>query len=330
VIGRTSNVVGFLEGKDPGKKHEAVVLGAHFDHLGMGGPGSGSLDPDTAAIHNGADDNASGTAGVLELAQRLAADSASLQRTVVFTFFSGEELGTLGSAHYVSSPLVPLTSTVAMLNLDMVGRLKDDQLTVGGSGTSPLWADLLRRENPDSSLTLTLNPDGYGPSDHASFYAKDIPVLFFFTGIHDDYHRPSDDWETLNYPGEERVVRYVYRIAREVIAGRERPTFARVQSARPAMGGGDSRGFSVTLGIVPDYVGGTEGMKVSGVRAGGPAEKAGLISGDIIVRMAGKQVLNIYDYMGILTELKAGDIVEVEVRRDGKPVTLTATMAKRN
>jgi hypothetical protein len=328
-MANTANVIGFLEGKDPAMKDQALILGAHFDHLGMGGPGSGSLMPDTVAIHNGADDNASGTAGLLELAQLLASDSAGLRRTVVFAFFSAEELGTIGSSRYVSSPLVPLASTVAMLNMDMVGRLRDNSLTVGGSGTSPLWTDLLNRENSDSSFKLTLNPDGYGPSDHASFYAKDIPVLFFFTGIHDDYHRPADDWETLNYEGEERVVRYVYRVAREVIAGKERPAFARVQSQRPSMGGGDARGFSVTLGVIPDYAEGGTGMKIGGIRPGGPAEKAGLKSGDVIVKMAGKNVLNIYDYMGILAELKAGDVVEVQVQRGEQAVTVSATMASR-
>jgi aminopeptidase YwaD len=331
VMSQTSNVIAYLEGNDPVLKDEVLILGAHLDHLGLGGKGSGSMVPDTIAIHNGADDNASGTAALLELAQAIGARSGSIKRSFLFIFFSGEELGTLGSQHYVSTPFYPIAQSIAMLNLDMVGRMQGKSLSIGGSGTSPAWEKLLRQENADSTFSLSLSPDGFGPSDHASFYAKDIPVLFFFTGVHDDYHKPTDDWEKLDYRAEEKIVRYVYRIASDIDAMPQKPGFLRVQLAAGSRGGaGDTKTFSVTLGIVPDVGESSSGMKISGVKPNGPAEKAGLKSGDVIVKMAGKTVMNIYDYMGMLGELKAGDEIEVEVMREGKPVKLRAVMQKRN
>ncbi len=324
----TANVIGYLPAAQASESAEVVVIGAHFDHLGFGGPGSGSVKPDTVAVHNGADDNASGTSGLLEIVQEISGRRAELKRNVVFAFFSGEELGTLGSLHYVAHPKFPLDRTVAMLNLDMVGRLTNTTLTVGGSGTSGAWAGLLARHNADSALTLQLNPDGFGPSDHAAFYGKDIPVLFFFTGVHGDYHSPADDADVLNYEGLEQVARFADAVAVDIIQGAEKPAFVRVQSQPGAMGG-DSRGFAVTLGIVPDYSESSSGMKISGVRANGAAEKAGLKTGDVIVGLAGKKILSIYDYMGILGELKAGDEVAVDVLRDGKPMSFKATMEKR-
>ncbi len=324
----TANVIGYMPGSDPALKDEVVVLGAHFDHLGMGGEGSGSLQPDTVAIHHGADDNASGTAGLLELAQAFSSARSPLKRGIVFTFFSGEELGTLGSAWYVNNPAIPLARTACMINMDMIGRLSGRDLTVYGIGTSPGWKSLVENENRDSSFTLKEIPDGFGPSDHAQFYGKDVPVLFFFTGNHADYHRPSDTWDKINYPGEEKVVRYVYRIARDVDAAMPRPTFARTASSAPSEGG-DTRGFRTTLAIIPDYNGGVEGMKISVVRPGGPADKAGLKAGDIIISMGGKKIVNIYDYMEMLGKLKGGDKVELIVTREGRTITCTAEMAAR-
>jgi aminopeptidase YwaD len=215
--------------------------------------------------------------------------------------------------------------------MDMIGRLQNRSLDIGGTGTSPVWAGLIARENADSSFTLKLNPDGFGPSDHASFYGKDIPVLFFFTGTHDDYHKPSDDWEKLNYEGEERVVRFVSRILRDLDATNDKPAYARVESPGSSRSGGDSRGFSVTMGIIPDFgEGNSNGLKISGIRPNGPAEKAGLKAGDILTKLGGKGILGIYDYMGILGELKAGQEVEVEYLRDGAPMKTKTTMAKRN
>jgi hypothetical protein len=324
----TANVIGYLPGSDPALKDQVLVLGAHFDHLGMGGEGSGSLQPDTVAIHHGADDNASGTAGLLELAQAFASARSTLKRGLVFAFFSGEELGTLGSAYYVNNPPIPLARTASMVNMDMVGRLSGRELTVYGTGTSPGWNALLAKENADSSFTIKSVPDGFGPSDHAQFYGKDVPVLFFFTGTHSDYHRPSDTWEKINYEGEERVVRYVYRVAEAIDVNPDRPAFARTTSSSPGQSG-DTRGFRTTLAIIPDYNGGVDGMKISVVRPGGPAEKAGLKAGDVIVRMGEKKIVNIYDYMEMLGKLKGGDKVEIVVTRDGKSLTYTAEMAAR-
>jgi len=329
VTARTANIAGYLEGNAPAMRDQVLIVGAHMDHLGYGGPGSGSLQPDLHEIHNGADDNASGTAGLLELAQAFAARKAELKRTIMFLSFSGEELGALGSMYYVNHPLVPLAKSVAMLNMDMIGRLDSKTLTVGGTGTSPEWNGVLTKYNTDSTFTLKLDPSGFGPSDHAQFYGKDIPVLFFWTGNHSDYHKPSDDWDKLNYAGEEKIVRYVYSIVRELDEQGERPVFVKSQAPGPSMGTGDARGFSVTLGIIPDYGQNAEGMKISSIKPNGPAEKAGLKSDDVIVRMAGKKVLNIYDYMGILGELKAGDEVEVEVMRASNRVKVTAKMEKR-
>jgi hypothetical protein len=329
VTSQTANIVGYLEGSDPELKDEAIILGAHMDHLGYGGPGSGSLDPDVHAVHNGADDNASGTAGLLELAQAFAANRENLKRGVLFIAFSGEELGTLGSGYYVNHPYLPLNGSIAMINLDMIGRLENKSLTVYGTGTSREWNSLLNKYNVDSVFTLERVEDGFGPSDHAQFYAKDIPVLFFFTGTHSDYHKPSDDWEKLDYASEEQLVRYVYDIAKEVDTHPEKPLLTKVESTSPMAGRGDRRAFSVTLGIIPDYGSSSDGMKVGGIRPKGPAEKAGLKAGDVIVKMAGKKVMNIYDYMGVLGELKQGDIVGVEVMREGKRLNFEAIMQKR-
>lgn len=326
---QTANVLGMLEGSEPALKSEYLLLGAHFDHLGWGGESSGSTRPDTVAIHHGADDNASGTAGLLELAQKFASSRSQLKRSLLFLFFSGEELGTLGSSYFVNNPTIPLTQAAGMMNLDMVGRLDNRNLTVGGSGTSPAWKDLLPKYNRDSTFVLKLEPDGFGPSDHSSFYGKNMPVLFFFTGTHSDYHKPSDEWTRINYEGEEKVVRYVYNLAREIDGMAEKPVYARVESSASRTGAGDTRSYSVTLGIVPDFGQSSDGMKVSAVQPNRPGEKAGLKAGDVITKMAGKKVLNIYDYMGILGELKAGDVVDVEVLRDGNSLTLKATMERR-
>jgi aminopeptidase YwaD len=331
VMDKTANVLGYLEGTDPQLKDEVVVVGAHFDHLGYGGEGSGSLVPHLHEIHNGADDNASGTAGLLELAQRFAA-TQSRPRTLLFIGFSGEEMGTLGSQYYVNNPFFPLNKTIAMLNMDEIGRLNQNALTVYGTGTSPEWVPLVRKFNATmgaDTFALKLVPDGFGPSDHAQFYAKDIPVLFFFTGTHDDYHKPSDDWEKINYEGQERVVRYIFNIANDIVSSTPKPQFTRAASTTGMGTGGDSPGFAVTLGVIPDYGEGTEGMKIGGTRPNGPADKAGLKAGDIITSLAGKKVMNIYDYMGILGELKVGQVVEVEVLRDGRPLKFSVTMQKR-
>ena len=315
IYASTANVVGYLEGNDPQLKNETIVLGAHFDHLGLGGPGSGSLQPDTVAIHNGADDNASGTSALMEIAQALSAERGILKRSYVFIAFTGEEMGLLGSAHYVKNPAVPLERTTAMFNLDMVGRLRDSALTVEGIGTSPLWKPLLEKENELFHFRLKLGQGGTGPSDHASFYAKDIPVLFFFTGLHDDYHRPSDDWDKINYEGERQVAQFAFQVANDLDAA-EKPAFVRVQTS--ASDSASRRGFRVTFGIVPDYSEDENGLKISGTRPASPAEKAGLKGGDVITKFRGKDIKSIYDLTYVLGECRPGDEVDVEFKRGGE------------
>jgi len=327
VHGSTANIVGFLTGHSSQEQRPVLVIGAHMDHLGYGGPGSGSLDPDNHAIHNGADDNASGTAGLLELAERFSTQQEPPDRGIVFIAFSGEELGTLGSAFYVAHPFVPLEQTSSMINMDMIGRLSDSSLTVYGTGTASEWDSLVEEENR-GRFHLKKVADGFGPSDHSQFYGKDIPVLFFFTGTHDDYHKPSDDWDKINYDGERDVVTYVYHIATRLAESPVEPTFVRVQSGSQS-GESGRVSFRVTLGVVPDYASEETGMKIGGVRPDGPAERAGLQGGDVIVGMAGKEILNIYDYMAILGTLGIGDAVEIAVVRNGEPMTFTAVMTKR-
>ena len=328
VKSKTANIIGYLPGNDPALRDQVLILGAHMDHLGYGGRGSGSLAPDTIAIHPGADDNGSGTSGLMEIMQWMGSRKETLKRSVLFIFFSGEELGLLGSAFYVTHPEIPLDRSVAMINMDMVGRLVDKNLTVYGTGTSPAWTPLLDRLDRDSIFALKTVPDGYGPSDQSEFYGKNMPVLFFFTGIHSDYHRPSDTWDKINFEGEEKVVRFVANVAEAVDIMPSAPTFTKVQTSAPTASG-DTRSFSVTLGIIPDYSTEASGLRIGGIRPNGPAEKAGLLTGDVIVKMAGKTVLNIYDYMGILGELKAGDQVDVEAVRNGQHMTVHATMQKR-
>ena len=329
------NVVGVLPGSDPKLKNEAIVIGAHYDHLGLGG--EGSLAPREGEIHHGADDNASGTAGVLELA-RMFTQGPKPRRTIVFIAFSGEEEGLIGSNYYVNHPVVPLANTVAMINMDMIGRLKDQKLTIGGVGTAQEWKDEIKRTqdsftmpqtipasagNQSSTSTaspfaLTLNEDGYGPSDHSSFYSKQIPVLFFWTGTHNDYHKPSDTAEKINYQGEARIVSFVANLVRDIDKADKRPTYTVAKSESQ----GRSTGFRVYLGTIPNYADSNDGLLLDGVRDDSPAAKAGIKAGDKIVKMAGRDVKNVYDYTYALGEMKAGEEYEVELMRAGQRLTL--------
>lgn len=329
------NVVGILPGSDPKLKNEAIVIGAHYDHLGLGG--EGSLAPREGEIHHGADDNASGTAGVLELA-RMFTQGPKPRRTIVFIAFSGEEEGLIGSNYYVNHPVVPLANTVAMINMDMIGRLKDQKLSIGGVGTAQEWKDEIKRTQDSftppqtiptsagnhstsstaSPFALTLNEDGYGPSDHSSFYAKQIPVLFFWTGTHNDYHKPSDTAEKINYQGEARIVSFVANIVREMDKSDKRPTYTVARSDSQ----GRSTGFRVYLGTIPNYADSNDGLLLDGVRDDSPAAKAGIKAGDKIVKMAGRDVKNVYDYTYALGEMKAGEEYDVELIRGGQRITL--------
>jgi len=311
------NVVGLLEGSDPVLKNEYVVIGGHFDHLGMGGDGSGSRAPGEIAVHNGADDNASGTAGVIELAQKLSANSKLLKRSFIFVAFTGEEMGLLGSKEFVNKPPVDLKMVNAMINMDMIGRLNPESKTisVGGTGTSVQSDSILRKLEVGRPFKVSYSTDGYGPSDHASFYSSNIPVFYFSTGAHDEYHTPADDSDMLDYAGEVAVLDMVYDLSGIVSSG-ERLVF-REAGAKQATRGG--RNLKVTLGIVPDMVSSdNNGLRVDGVRKGGPAEVAGIVKGDRIVTIEGQPVTNIYDYMARLGKLKAGQVATVEIIREGK------------
>jgi aminopeptidase YwaD len=309
------NVVGFLEGTDPVLKNEYIIVGAHFDHLGMGGEGSGSRAPETLGVHNGADDNASGTAGVIELAQKLAANRSKLKRSFVFVTFTGEEMGLLGSKEFVNKPSVDLKKVNAMINMDMIGRLNPESntISVGGTGTSVETDSLLKLLEVDRPYKITHSTDGYGPSDHASFYSENIPVFYFTTGAHEDYHTPSDDADKINYTGEVAVLDMVYDLALKVSTG-NRLTFHEAGAKQATRYG---RNMKVTLGIVPDMVSNdNNGLRVDGVRKGGPADKAGIIKGDRVISIEGQPVTNIYDYMARLGKLKPGQVASVEIIRN--------------
>lgn len=306
-----TNVLGLVPGD--GSTNENIVIGAHLDHLGFGGSGSGSLQPNEKVIHNGADDNASGTAGLLELAEKLSTLTRPLKRDVLFIAFDAEEKGLLGSKHFVENPVVEIENVVAMFNMDMIGRMKDSSLTVGGTGTSPLFEPLLDSLQIVHHLKTFYNKEGFGPSDHSSFYSKDIPVLFFFTGTHEDYHKPSDDWDKINPAGEKQILDLIYDVTKHIGYLENKPAFAVAGPKERPQGG---RGFKVTFGIIPSYTGDVPGLVIDGVRPGGPAELAGMKAGDIITAIAGKDVEDIYDYMHRLGELKKGQRVQVLIKRE--------------
>ena len=322
---RTSNVVARLRGTDPALRDEYLVLGAHFDHLGrstMGALDPGALD----AIRNGADDNASGTAAVLELARLLAARPP--RRSLLFVTFSGEELGLLGSQYFVQHPPVPLERVTAMLNFDMVGRLRDDKLIVYGVATAAELPEILSAANVAPALRLTAVGDGFGPSDHSSFYAKDLPVLHFFTDLHDDYHRATDDADRVNAAGTARVIDYAVRVVRAIADRPTALTFARAQT--PAVSSRPREGSDVYLGSIPDMsAGDIAGLRLTGVRSGSPADVAGLRAGDVIVEFDGRPVGDLYQYSDALYAKHPGDTVKIVVLRDGSRMTLTATLGRR-
>lgn len=369
------NVVGILEGTDEALKNEAIVVGAHYDHLGKGG--AGSLAANSKKIHHGADDNASGVAAMLELARQFSQEKRN-KRTIIFIAFGGEEEGLLGSKFYVNNPAFPINKTVAMINMDMVGRLKDDKLTVGGIGTAGEWKNAITLLNDKSEIRfiseeqtgdlkagntisreeatklidaktgvptrkndgtlfavgiktalfqLQLNEDGFGPSDHSSFYAQKIPVLFFFTGTHTDYHKPSDTAEKINYAGLLKITNYVSEIVRAVDGNQQKPTYA-VAKSSGATGG--RMGFNVSLGTIPNYAdGNNDGLLLDGVRDDSPAAKAGIKAGDKILKLAGREVRNATDYTFVLGEMKAGVEYEVEVLRGAERLMLKIVPAAR-
>jgi hypothetical protein len=319
---KSDNVLGWLPAKTPTK--ETLVIGAHYDHLGLGI--EGSLSPKWGVVHNGADDNASGVAGVLELARVFGARKNTLNRNILFIAFGGEELGVLGSSYFIKNPVIPLSDIVAMLNMDMIGRLREQKLVVGGTGTSPAWNGILDESNVDG-LKITKNQDGYGPSDHSMFYSKDIPVLFFFTGAHAQYHKPEDDANLIEYKGMVTVIDYIEHVTDRILDLPSRPQFTRANSQSSQMAAG---GFRVFLGTIPDYSEEVKGVKLTGVREGSPAEKAGIQAGDIIVEFGGKKIENIYDYTYALQEHKPGDVVSVTVLRNSNQISLEVKLERRS
>ena len=327
VHGEARNVVALLPGAAP-QRAQSLVIGAHYDHLGLGG--FGSLSPDaTGTVHNGADDNASGTAVLIEAARALAS-GPPLTQDILFIAFTGEERGLWGSAHYVNAPLLPLEGTVAMLNLDMVGRVSDDVLTVLGTGTAEEWEDVLDRANAaiPTPLDLRFNRDGFGASDHTSFYARGIPVLHFFSNTHPEYHRVEDDWELVNAAGMARVTALVTEVVREVVPASGLAALTPVERVGNPHGVGDGRTvrFRVRLGTIPDYSRESGGMAIAGVRDGSPAAKAGLMGGDVIVKFGPHDIEDVYGYMYALGEFEAGDEVEIVVLRDGKRLVFKAVL----
>ncbi len=324
---RAETVVGILPGADTALKDQNIVIGAHYDHLGFGH--FGTLDSSTEGqIHHGADDNGSGTAALLRIAETMARSTARHARTIVFAAFSGEESGLVGSRHYVNQPPFPLASTVAMLNLDMVGRLRDNRVTVFGARSAQQLSAILLQEARSLGLQLT-ESDGVGRSDHMSFYNKKIPALHFFTGNHSDYHRPSDTWEKLNTDGIAKVVELVSATAQRIALMKEPLSFVSLPSRPPGDDGRPGQGYGAYLGSIPDFGDNSEGVRLPGGAEGSPAALAGLREGDLIVRFAGNRVQSLDDLAGFLRGKTPGEEVEIVVLRSGNPVTVMATLRTR-
>jgi Zn-dependent M28 family amino/carboxypeptidase len=314
----TRNVVMVLPGTDKVLKNQYVVLGAHFDHLGMGGLGSGSRSGDTIAVHYGADDNASGVGMIIELAEKLAADPNSHKRSIVVAAFSGEEMGLLGSKKYVENPGIDLAAVNAMVNMDMVGRLNENSLLqIGGVGTAEPFRKMLTTQNDTTILKLTLSQEGSGPSDHSSFYGKNVPVLFVSSGAHLDYHTPADSWKKINYEGMIKIADLMYPVIADLANMDSKLVFK--EAGPKEVAGRGTRRKGVTLGIMPDFAGAVKnGLRADLITPGRPAAIGGMKKGDIITSINGKPVNNIEDYMFRLGQLKIGETIHVEVLRNGK------------
>jgi hypothetical protein len=325
--GQTANVVALLPGTDRALRDEAVVIGAHYDHLGRGSPFS--LAPDHAdEVHPGADDNASGTAAVMGLAEAFAR-AGGARRSLVFVAFSGEELGLLGSTHYVANPPIPIDRTVAMVNFDMVGRMRDRELYAMGVDTGQGLRSLVEQSAAGLDLAVKLRGDGVGPSDHTAFVTRERPVVFFFTGTHGDYHRPSDTADKINADGMRKVMALAYRVIRGLADRDDRLAFVRVApTAAPTSG--RASGYGPYFGSVPDFgESSTPGVRLSGVRPDSPADRAGLRSGDVIVGFAGVTVRTLDDLTFALRSRRAGETVEVRYLRDGAERRVETTLDQR-
>ena len=322
-----NNVLAYL----PGKTDEYVILGAHYDHLGRGT--FDSLAPSLIGqIHPGADDNASGTAGLLELARLLGPLKGQLQRGILFASFAGEELGLLGSAAWVKDPTKPLDKAVAMINMDMIGRIKDNKVYVGGVGTGSTLQKVLDQAHGDSALKFEVSQSGYSSSDHTSFVMKRIPVLFFFSGLHSDYHKLSDTWDKINPDTAANLLNIVARVTVELASEAEKPTFVEVvennphAAGMPSTGGG---GYGPYFGSIPDFGQTENGVRFSDVKPGSPAAKAGLKGGDVLIQFGAKPIKNLYDFTDVLRGSKVGDVVPVTVLRDGKELKVEVKLEQR-
>lgn len=325
--GTGRNVIGILEGSDPSLRNEIIVVGAHYDHLGR--EATFSLSPDSVgAIHNGADDNASGVAAMLATAEALTREGRP-GRPVAFVAFTGEELGLLGSGVFARSAIVQGIAIKAMLNMDMVGRLAAGPLLVYGTGTATEWPELVRAAAAAESIRVSTISDGFGPSDHTSFYARDVPVLHFFTNVHGDYHKPTDDWEKVDYPGLRRVTALVARLTRD--AGNSRPALTLLRGAGSAATAPPAQdaASAAYLGTVPDFAPVERGVLLSGATPGSPADRAGIRGGDVLTRIGDHAVANLQDFTNALRAHKPGDRVRISVLRGGQEMTFEATLGSR-
>ncbi len=311
----------------PKGRTEFVMVGAHYDHLGHGESGGMQRQGEEGQIHYGADDNASGTAVVLELAAVLASEKArnpnAFERGLIFAFWSGEELGLIGSSFFVEHPVGRLSNIVAYVNFDMVGRLSENKLLLQGVGSSPTWRRLAEKRNVAAGFNLVLQDDPYLPTDVTAFYPKEIPVLSFFTGSHDDYHRPTDTAGKINYEGMQRIAQFARGLLDDLAKKSDRPAYAKVEQSNA--GAGTRENLRAYLGTIPDYAAEVAGVKLSGMRGGSPAEKAGLKGGDIIIGLGGQKIANIYDYTYALDAARIGQPVALEIMRAGQHLTLRIT-----
>jgi Tol biopolymer transport system component/Zn-dependent M28 family amino/carboxypeptidase len=320
------NIIAVLPPSGPPERAEYIVIGAHYDHLGFGETGAMQRKGEEGKIHPGADDNASGSAAILELAASLAEERKEkpeeFRRGIVFAFWSGEEIGMIGSAYFVEHPAVTLSNVAAYVNFDMVGRLRENKLSLQGIGSSKAWRRLVEKRNVAAGFNLSLQEDPYLPTDVTAFYPKGVPVLNFFTGGHDDYHRPTDTADKIDYDGLERITKFARTLVLDLAKGEERPDYVKVQHSE---GAGGRETLRVFLGTIPDYATEVAGVKLAGIRSDSPAEKAGLKGGDIIVEFGGQKVSNIYDYTYALDAARIGQPVEIVVMRDGQRVKITVT-----
>ncbi|HNV29299.1 MAG TPA: M20/M25/M40 family metallo-hydrolase [Cyclobacteriaceae bacterium] len=315
--GTAHNAVAYLDNK----ADKTIIIGAHFDHLGLGENGS-SLDANPKGkIHNGADDNASGVAGVLELARYFSKNKISEKSNFLFICFSGEELGLYGSKYFTDHPSIDLTKVNYMINMDMIGRLNPTtkSISVSGSGTSPVWETLLKNMS-GTQLNIKTDSAGVGPSDHTSFYLKNIPVLHFFTGSHSDYHKPSDDWDKINYEGEKEVLDLIIAVIEKLDT---EPQLAFLPTKNKSMS--SSRSFKVTMGVMPSYTSDVAGLLVDGATDGKPAQKAGIQTGDIITKIGDFEIKDIQTYMDALGKFEKGQTVPVKIKRKSEELTLNVT-----